>query len=717
MTHGFFDMRRSGLAMTIAIALLVLSVSAGAQSPLTTTFAGGNGSTGNIFDLRAITPIIITDFDVNLNTGSTSTLDVYKRNMTGSYIGTGAETDVTQWTLLVSVPGVVSLGAGLPTPLNLSLNEILIPGVFQAFGIHSGQIDYTNGTAEGNLHSFNNDLEFYEGRGGTMNATTFNLTFVPRVWNGNIYYIPSSTQQVDLAMASIDAPVDSVGCDNLTATETVTATFRWLGLSPSAGSESFFADLSVDGVLVASELVTAPATPLNIGDTFQHTFGTTVDLSGSGSYVIDVSHNSFPGDGDASNDAISKTVFSGGVGLVQSFPWSENFDGSTALPMGWENDPADGSSGTNADWFLTDNASTPSIGSGPLNGDHTTGQGTFCYVEDAGNFPDVSLLSPCLDLTGSINPRLSFWLQSVNGTTGADNMFSVDVVTFPGGAISPDIFGPVGQNPTSDWTQYFVDLSQFAGQVVRLRFRGQNSATFNHDTCIDDVTVEEALPVDVGVTGISAPLINPDACTLYLGAAETVTVDMFNFGGNAISVVDLVTVNIDYDGVNVLSEAFAPLAPVPTLTAFSYTTLGTVDLSAPGNHTLSATSFILNDFNATNDTFAINYDHPNLAQTPVTFGWFETFDALPGNGNTGIDRSVPPGWNNNQSDTASLAAPLVAASDWYALFDSSGSLASAPDDHTIPGLTGQGNGNFMCIEDSGGATGQFVELITPCLDL
>ena len=61
-------------------------------------------------------------------------------------------------------------------------------GRVQDFGTRGrhGNVFTLNGTAAGALYASNSDIEFYEGHGGPY----FNMTFVPRIWNGTIYYAP-----------------------------------------------------------------------------------------------------------------------------------------------------------------------------------------------------------------------------------------------------------------------------------------------------------------------------------------------------------------------------------------------------------------------------------------------------------------------------------------------------------------------------------------------
>ncbi len=66
-----------GKRLSLVLALLfTMSAFASAQFTLTTTFAAGNGSNGNMFDLEAVNPVLINSFDVHMRTAGN--LDSYE---------------------------------------------------------------------------------------------------------------------------------------------------------------------------------------------------------------------------------------------------------------------------------------------------------------------------------------------------------------------------------------------------------------------------------------------------------------------------------------------------------------------------------------------------------------------------------------------------------------------------------------------------------------
>lgn len=491
------------IAVCLALAL-VLSAGLSAQV-LTTTFAGGNGQDGNMFDLKAPgTAVQITDFDINLATAAT--IEVYVVTGGGTYVGN--ETNAAAWTMVASV-NVTGAGAGVPTNLNLpavsGFSPILIaPGQTQGFYITTTgpTMTYTNGTAFGNLFASDSFLEFYEGTGNPYPFLT--PIGAPRIWNGNIYYTPISGLTDDVGVLGVGQPNDSTGCSVLTNAETVEMSIANLGSNDVLAGTPVDFSFSVDGGTPTLETVLLPNT-LTLGQSYTHTFAATADLSTPGARTVDVAVSYFA-DLDPSNDTAQKIVNNGNPNTVVSFPWVENFDasasnGTTVPPTGWEQDANDGGgTGADLDWYFR-NTATTSTNTGPVGGaDATSGSGYYAYVEDSsGNHPMINLISPCLDLGALASPQMQFQLHSFNNTvptTTNENFLSVDIVTYPGATTTMDIVGPLGHDAmnvdytSSTWRPQSVDLTPFTGQVVQLVFRGRSDGgSFTHDMAIDDVTV------------------------------------------------------------------------------------------------------------------------------------------------------------------------------------------------------------------------------------
>ncbi|PLW92998.1 MAG: hypothetical protein C0592_07800, partial [Marinilabiliales bacterium] len=169
---------------------------------LTTTFAGGNGSDGNMFDVEVIGGQDITldsiAFNIN-NTGPTNVVVYYKM---GTYVG--FNTDPLPWTMLDSLT-VDAQGAGNPTFINTT--DLVLPAdsIIGMYVTTTGEgCDYSNGA---NTYADAN-LQITTGHGG---GYPFNLTFNPRSWNGTLYYTeaPCNSDRV-LVTVTVD-PLPTAG--------------------------------------------------------------------------------------------------------------------------------------------------------------------------------------------------------------------------------------------------------------------------------------------------------------------------------------------------------------------------------------------------------------------------------------------------------------------------------------------------------------------------
>ncbi|MCA9319873.1 MAG: hypothetical protein KDB53_04015 [Planctomycetes bacterium] len=488
--------------LAVACLVVVIATAAPAQSPLLTTFAGGNGLAGAYFDLNPLTPITITGFDIHYASATPTTIEVWVVTGGGSWNQPGVSSAPAPgvWTQVASFTGVVGAGAGVPTPLpplppnpNLNLN----PGQLYGFYVTSisPTLAYTNGTAVGALFTANNELEMYTGTGVSYSFSPNNAA---RTFNGNIYY-NLANNPVDAAVTSILSPISPGACEALTAAETVTARVHSYGMNQINPGDPIGLSYTVDGGSPILEQFMFTGT-LNQGDFEDFSFATPADLSAAGPHTVVVTA-SLSLDAYALNDSLSKTVTSNPpASAISTFPYLETFDtfgatnGGTTVPPGWSNDPNDaGGSALNGDWIAR-NASLPTTTTGPT-ADHTTGvpgAGFYYSIEDTGNFTSVNLISPCIDLSPLSNPFLTFWLHSKNGSnpvTNFANNFEVDVISYPGSVVTTNVFGTVG-HIGDNWTIQGGNLNAFAGQVVQFVFRGQSSAGSSvHDICIDDVRV------------------------------------------------------------------------------------------------------------------------------------------------------------------------------------------------------------------------------------
>ncbi len=170
---------------------------------------------------------------------------------------------------------------------------------------------------------------------------------------------------------------------------------------------------------------------------------------------------------------------------VSSFPFSENFDGFSAIGTGndWSNATDD-----DADWSVNA-GTTPSSNTGP-NADHTSGSGNYLYTEASSpNYPGkvFNLLTPLFDFSALNNPHMEFWYNMYGA-----NMGDLHVDVYDNGVWNTDVLLLSGQQSTdgNDWKVATIDLSSYKqGTTQQIRFRGITGSDWLGDIAIDDVVI------------------------------------------------------------------------------------------------------------------------------------------------------------------------------------------------------------------------------------
>ncbi len=292
---------------------------------LFTSLAGGNSASGNMFDVSAINTITLTGLDWHFNSNTTSTVEVWYRN--GSFVG--FENSNTGWTLaLTSTVNPLGTGFLSAVPGNFSITVAAgqTVGIYVTVNGGSG-INYTNGTALGNLFTSNADLQLYEGKGGNY----FSVNSSPRVFNGKLKYAKSecSSPRVPAVFSTISgvtvtalgsyssvcagksatlngngatnytwSPANSIAPNPYTATvvasPTSNTTYTVTGSIPGCPNISTFTiNLSITP---GPTLIVTPSQTVNAG--------TVVNLGASGAF----SYSWSPGGSNNNNILVSPTV-------------------------------------------------------------------------------------------------------------------------------------------------------------------------------------------------------------------------------------------------------------------------------------------------------------------------------------------------------------------------------------------------------------------------
>jgi len=134
---------------------------------------------------------------------------------------------------------------------------------------------------------------------------------------------------------------------------------------------------------------------------------------------------------------------------------------------------------------------TPSAGTGPF-GDHTSGNGSYVYVEATGGRPGdtASVTSPQIDLSGLTNPELRFWMHAFSQNNNPGKV----VWQIRSGSGSFVTIDSTNSSQGNIWVEYTADLSSYAGQTIAIRFKAEKASgasNFEGDFAIDDLSIDE----------------------------------------------------------------------------------------------------------------------------------------------------------------------------------------------------------------------------------
>ncbi len=168
-------------------------------------------------------------------------------------------------------------------------------------------------------------------------------------------------------------------------------------------------------------------------------------------------------------------------------PFLEDFSAGVQ-PDCWDNLTSANSTSANAFWEF-DN----SPGYGASNNGRP--DGTYAWSDGSTPDPDsVMLLTPNIDVSPLTNPYLEFDWFSNNEDNPGDNVPLIIDVLSNGTWDNLDTLA----TDSTDWMTVSYDLSAYAGQVIKVQFRTNQSVTTNsafyNDILLDDVKIDNCIP-------------------------------------------------------------------------------------------------------------------------------------------------------------------------------------------------------------------------------
>ncbi len=176
------------IVFTVAIAAICSALPAHAQNgSLTTTYTGGNGQDGEMFDVIATRPLTITGIQLAMGSEPlTDGVEIFSKS--GTHLGN--ETAAAEWAIVAA--GVVSSPVTETPSSILPINPVTLPtGGQAAFYIRrsdpSETVSYSNGDGVGTLEAIDANLLIFEGSGinGLFGS---GAVFPNRIANVTVHY-------------------------------------------------------------------------------------------------------------------------------------------------------------------------------------------------------------------------------------------------------------------------------------------------------------------------------------------------------------------------------------------------------------------------------------------------------------------------------------------------------------------------------------------------
>ncbi|WP_109437433.1 M14 family zinc carboxypeptidase [Aquimarina sp. AU119] len=164
---------------------------------------------------------------------------------------------------------------------------------------------------------------------------------------------------------------------------------------------------------------------------------------------------------------------------ISNFPYNESFETSIGV---WINETGDG-----IDW-TRDSGGTPSSSTGPS----AAQDGSFyLYTEASGNSNNKTALltSPCIDLASLSGVSLEFGYHMYGS-----NMGSMEVLASTDDGVNYTSIWTKSGDAGNTWNQASVDLSVYAGSVIKLQFKGTTGSSFRSDMAIDNLVIRSSAP-------------------------------------------------------------------------------------------------------------------------------------------------------------------------------------------------------------------------------
>ncbi len=363
-------------------------------------------------------------------------------------------------------------------------------------GTGQGSPEYLNYTLDGCAHNLVNNAQFrFTSTADGNNEYSIFDDILIQGWVGNPVEmeVTGNGQTIvsgDLTPSGLDDT--DFGIVNVGNNRANTFTISNLGLSSNLILSGVPA-VSIAGSPEFTVSAQPASTTINVCNSVTFTVQYTPVDSGLDSAVITIVNN------DSDENPYSFAVQGTGQDVcgvpVNTFPYVESFESGIGL---WTQDTADA-----FDW-TRQSGPTPSGTTGP---DAAHDGSFYMFTEASGNTNNTSnFISPCVDLTGTSNPRVTIFYHMYGIDQGSLNVdLSTDGgTTFP---VNLSAFsGDVQNAGNSSWIPISFDLSAYIGQTINIRIQGITGNGYRSDMAIDKVSFTDKAEPVYGPGGVTSDL-------------------------------------------------------------------------------------------------------------------------------------------------------------------------------------------------------------------
>ncbi|MEZ4796593.1 MAG: choice-of-anchor D domain-containing protein [Flavobacteriaceae bacterium] len=303
---------------------------------------------------------------------------------------------------------------------------------------------------------------------------------------------------VDIADGDVTPSIlddtDFGNVDVTSGTNVNTFTIQNLGASLNLNLTGGSPYVVVSGTHAADFTVTAiPASTIAAGGSA--TFNITFNPSALGLRTATLTIANDDSDENPYNFSIQGTGTDACGGYITTYPYIEDFESGLGQITQ--------DTGDNFDW-IRDSGGTGTGSTGPS--DAVSGS-FYLYTEANGNNNlTANLFTPCLDLTGTTNPRFILHHHMYGSSIGTLN---IDLSTDSGTTYPTNLWTRTGQIQTANNASYIpisIDLSAYIGQTVKIRIQGIVGSGNTSDMAIDYLAVIDKPEPTIAPGGVTADL-------------------------------------------------------------------------------------------------------------------------------------------------------------------------------------------------------------------